>query len=170
MPISLARPTPTATETPTPVPAPPPTTDLRDNPNYRELHVLAAHATLYTGTLGIHAPNNQWTGLSDQRATALIDGIRLIYTRHPAQRLGAHAICRHGNWHDTTPTDQNDLDAFRDQVAACTDHDRRAQRAAHLGVSLRRATTAAEETQALDVRELRDQHTPDNEHPQEHPA
>ena len=146
--------------------------DLRDIPEYFDLHAHAASAALYAGTLGLPAPVDLWTGMSTGHATALLpDGTRLVHHPAPRQQIVAHRLCRHDRWHSFRVEGALSLAEFVDQATNCTRHDLRAQRAMALGMSLVKATQAAADTQAMHLKDIRTglQQRRTADRPKEHP-
>ncbi|WP_328545412.1 hypothetical protein [Streptomyces europaeiscabiei] len=123
--------------------------DLRDIPEYFDLHAHAASAALYAGTLAVPALIDVWTGMSTGHATALLDtGTRLVYHPNP-QKLTAHQLCSHARWHHARIEGPLALTEFSDQATDCTRHDPKTQRAIALGVTAVKAALAdADPTQA----------------------
>ena len=123
--------------------------DLRDIPEYFDLHAYAASAALYAGTLAVPALLDVWTGMSTGHATALLgDGTRLVYHPDP-QKLTAHRLCNHERWHHARIEGRLSLAEFSEQATDCTRHDLKVQRAIALGVHMVKAALAdADPTQA----------------------
>ncbi|MGW1468502.1 hypothetical protein ACWCPT_29670 [Streptomyces sp. NPDC002308] len=122
-------------------------------PTVTDAQANAASATLYAGSIRIHAPHTTWTGHNTNTATTDLDtGTRLLYTRNPGHALGrieaAHE-CPHGIWHTQPIADGRELPAFTQAATECTAHNPRAQRAQALGTGIHRATTSAHDTQTL---------------------
>ncbi|MBP5918718.1 hypothetical protein F3K34_43830 [Streptomyces sp. LBUM 1486] len=148
--------------------------DLRDIPEYFDLHVHAASAALYAGTIAVPALLDVWTGMSTGDATALLgDGTRLVYHPDP-QRITAHRLCRHDRWHHARIEGALSLAEFAEQATDCTRHDLKVQRAIALGVSTVKAVLAdADDTQpsvtSLHARADALVRRPAADRPKEHP-
>lgn len=152
---------PKTTTTAAPLPTRPPVTDADAN---------AASATLYAGSLRIHAPYPTWTGQpNDSAHTVLDDDTRLHYTRNPSSIEAAH-LCTHGIWHTALITDGHELPPFAQNADDCTLHTPipLPERALTLGTSLHRATAAADETQQLSRDDIDAGLTATTEDPKEH--
>lgn len=161
--ISLVKPLP-AEPNPAPIHVPP-----TETPAYFDLRANAASATIYTGTLRIHAPHHTWTGMSNGQATALHHtGARLVYSPNPG-RLIAYQLCHHGAWHHPSITGPADLERLDAEAADCTRHNPRAAAATRLGNGIHRTRASVADTQQTDVRTLRAAHAADNDTTREHP-
>ncbi|MGO1025616.1 hypothetical protein ACTOXX_34135 [Streptomyces rubiginosohelvolus] len=135
------------------------------NPHTFEREVTTASATLYAGSLRIHAPHHTWTAQDNGTATTtLTDDTHLLYT-HP-HRLEATHPCTHGYWHTNRIGADTELPTLITACANCTTH-APAHRAQQLAAGIHRATASAEDTQTLDVTDLRADHDQAQPHPTE---
>ncbi|MEV5129254.1 hypothetical protein AB0K87_01825 [Streptomyces sp. NPDC053705] len=134
------------------------------NPHNFERDVTTASATLYTGSLRIHAPHNNWTGHQDGTATTTLNDDTHLHYTHP-HRLEATHPCPHGYWHTSRIGDDTDLPTLITTATNCTTHTP-AHRARQFGAGIQRATTSTDDTVALDMSDLR----ADHENPHDHPA
>lgn len=148
-----------------PLPGRPPITDAEAN---------AASATLYAGSLRIHAPYTTWTGQPDNTAnTVLDDDTHLLYTRTPhGSSIEAAALCAHGIWHTALITDGHELPPLAQAAGECTLHTPTplTERALTLGTGLHRANAAAEDTQQLSRADIDATLRADHDQAQPHPT
>lgn len=155
----------------TPLPARPHTTETPTH--VTDAQANAASATLYAGSLRIHAPHTTWTGHPDNTATTTLDDdTRLLYTRTPhGPSIEAAHPCTHGIWHTALITDGHELPPFAQAADDCTAHAPvpLTERALTLGTGLHRATTSAEDTQQLSRDDIDASLTATTEQPKEHP-
>ncbi|MFE1515819.1 hypothetical protein ACFW9I_03120 [[Kitasatospora] papulosa] len=133
----------------------------------------AASATLYAGSLRIHAPHTTWTGHDNNTADTLLhDDTRLLYTRTPhGASIEAARLCTHGIWHTAHITDGRELPPFAEAADECTLHTPvpLTERALTLGTGLHRATAAADDTQQLSRDDIDAGLTATTEPMKEHP-
>ncbi|MFF4338151.1 hypothetical protein [[Kitasatospora] papulosa] len=152
-------PQPKKTATPKPVAAAPlpvrphTTQTTTAQPRVTDAQANAASATLYAGSIRIHAPHTTWTGHDNNTADTLLhDDTRLLYTRAPhGASIEAARLCTHGIWHTAHITDGRELPPFTEAADECTLHTPvpLTERALTLGTGLHRATAAADDTQQL---------------------
>lgn len=126
------------------------TAPLPVRPHVTDAEANAASATLYAGSLRIHAPYPTWTGQPDNTAHTVLDDTRLLYTRNPSS-IEAARLCTHGIWHTALITDGHELPPFAQAADDCTLHTPAplTERALALGTGLHRALAATDETQQL---------------------